>query len=91
VLLILVLAFRKGAFAHISTPEELFALRPPVKDTVFTVPWKPEVLEERICDISDNTLRNWNRDVLLRAGYTKSWRLYSVRYAVSNRLGGTFC
>ena len=88
VTLILLLAFRKGAFTDINSLEELFDVRPPRKDTVVTVPWKPGVLEERLCDISDQTLRNWNNDVLPRAGYKKNWKFYSIRYAMSNRLGG---
>lgn len=60
VLLVLAIAFRKRAFTYISSLEELFALQVPAKDTTLTIPWKPEVLEERIYDISDCTLRKWN-------------------------------
>jgi hypothetical protein len=92
VLLILAIAFRKRAFAHISSPEELFAMQVPAKDTTLTIPWKPEVLDERICDISDCTLRKWNQEMLMDAGYKKCWRMYSIRYAMSTRLAGTsFC
>jgi hypothetical protein len=88
IILILALAFRKGAFVDVNSPEELFEVRPPREDTIVTLPWKPEVLEERLCDISDQTLRNWNKEALARAGYKQKWRLYSIRYAMSNRLGG---
>jgi len=88
ILLILAIAFRRCAFRDISSPEELFNLRPESKDDVIRLDWDQDVREERFCDLSDQTLRKWNSEVLIRAGYEKCWRLYSIRYAISNRLGG---
>ena len=86
---ILVRALSLKGLRGFNTLDDLFAVRALDEKDVVAIEWEPHILDMPLIDVSYQKFLGWHKDVLTKAGYKKDWRLYSIRYAMSNRLGGT--
>ncbi|KAE9965268.1 hypothetical protein EG328_009838 [Venturia inaequalis] len=93
VLSVIALAFAADAFADLSTYEELFA-KAPQPDSILTIPWKAEMIDEYIMQAPKRPRNPWTygtfrhifQAMCFRAGYKHRISLYNIRRGVANNL-----